>query len=177
MRLKYFKENTYKNGEQKEAVQEGSCQLPKADELSPAHWAYLGDALYEVYVREQLVRDPAYHNTGELHREAIKYVRAEAQARIVSYITPQLTTEERELIRKGRNQKCGHIPAHTNAVTYRYSTAWESLLGYLYLTGREERMWELIAAGFAYLKTEQEKAASAAGTKAHVTPQEGKTWK
>ena len=149
----------------------------KADELSPAHWAYLGDALYEVYVREQLVRNPAYHNTGELHREAIKYVRAEAQARIVNYITPQLTAEEQDLIRKGRNQKCGHIPAHTNAVTYRYSTAWEGLLGYLYLTGRKERMEELIAAGFSYLKTEQEKAASAAETRIEKVPQEEKTWK
>ncbi|NLC52826.1 MAG: Mini-ribonuclease 3 [Firmicutes bacterium] len=151
--------------------------MPKADELSPAHWAYLGDALYEVYVREQLVRDPAYHNTGELHREAIKYVRAEAQARIVNFITPQLTEEEQELIRKGRNQKCGHIPAHTNAVTYRYSTAWESLLGYLYLTGRKERMWELIAAGFNYLKNEQGEAPSAAGTKGKTARQEEKTWK
>ncbi|HHW13125.1 MAG TPA: Mini-ribonuclease 3 [Firmicutes bacterium] len=151
--------------------------MPKADELSPAHWAYLGDALYEVYVREQLVRDPAYRNTGELHREAIKYVRAEAQARIVSYITPRLTAEERELIRKGRNQKCGHIPAHTNAVTYRYSTAWESLLGYLYLTGRKERMAELMAAGFAYLKAEQERATPQAGSKPKAARQEGETWK
>lgn len=131
--------------------------MVKVDELSPALWAYLGDALYEVYVREQLVLDPAYHNTGELHREAIKYVRAEAQARIVSHIKPRLTGEEKELIRKGRNQKSGHIPTHTNAVTYRYSTAWESLLGYLYLTGRQERMKELIAAGFAFLKAEQAK--------------------
>ncbi|HBR29054.1 MAG TPA: Mini-ribonuclease 3 [Firmicutes bacterium] len=131
--------------------------MPKADELSPSLWAYLGDALYEVYVREQLILDPAYHNTGELHREAIKYVRAEAQARIVSYISPRLTAEEQDLIRRGRNQKSGHIPTHTNAVTYRYSTAWESLLGYLYLTGREERMHELIAAGFAYLKAELKK--------------------
>jgi ribonuclease-3 family protein len=128
--------------------------MPK--ELSPSLWAYLGDALYEVYVREQLILDPAYHNTGELHREAIKYVRAEAQARIVGYISPRLTAEEQDLIRRGRNQKSGHIPTHTNAVTYRYSTAWESLLGYLYLIGREERMRELIAAGFAYLKAEQE---------------------
>ncbi|NLM38041.1 MAG: Mini-ribonuclease 3 [Firmicutes bacterium] len=151
--------------------------MPKADELSPAHWAYLGDALYEVYVREQLVREPAYRNTGELHREAIKYVRAEAQARIVSYLTPRLTAEEQELIRKGRNQKCGHIPTHTNAVTYRYSTAWESLLGYLYLTGRKERMTELMAAGFAHLKAELGKTAPSAGAKPEAAPQEGETWK
>lgn len=149
----------------------------KVDELSPALWAYLGDALYEVYVREQLVRNPAYHNTGELHREAIKYVRAEAQARIVNHITPQLTQEEKELIRKGRNQKSGHIPAHTNAVTYRYSTAWECLLGYLYLTGREDRMRELIAAGFAYLQAEQGRAAPAAQPQGGPAPKEEVPWK
>ena len=131
--------------------------MPKADELSPSLWAYLGDALYEVYVREQLILDPAYHNTGELHREAIKYVRAEAQARIVRHLSSRLTAEEQDLIRRGRNFKSGHVPTHTNAVTYRYSTAWESLLGYLYLTGRQERMHELIAAGFTYLKAELKK--------------------
>ena len=131
--------------------------MAKVDELSPALWAYLGDALYEVYVREQLIWDPAYHNTGELHREAIKYVRAEAQARIVSLLEPELTAEEKEIIRKGRNQKSGHIPAHTNAITYRYSTAWESLLGYLYLTGRQGRMVELMATGFSYLKNEKDR--------------------
>jgi len=141
----------------------GSLQKP--DELSPALWAYLGDALYEVYVREQLIWDSAYHNTGELHREAIKYVRAEAQARIVQYLTPRLTAEEKELIRKGRNQKSGHIPTHTNAITYRYSTAWEGLLGYLYLTGRQERMEELIAAGLAYLKAEADGKAAPEGRK------------
>jgi ribonuclease-3 family protein len=139
--------------------------LSKADSLSPALRAYLGDALYEVYVREQLIQDPAYHNTGELHREAIKYVRAEAQARIVKFITPRLTAEEKELIRKGRNQKSGHIPTHTNAITYRYSTAWESLLGYLYLTGREERMKELIAVGFNFLQAELRGEAGAEGRK------------
>ena len=92
-------------------------------------------------------------------------MRAEAQARIVNYLTPRLSAEEQAVIRKGRNQKCGHIPAHTNAVTYRYSTAWEGLLGYLYLTGRKERMEELMAAGFAYLQAEQEKAAPADGAK------------
>lgn len=165
VRLKFFKESASEKGYQKEAVEEGSCQVQKVAELSPAHWAYLGDALYEVYVRERLVLDPVYRNTGELHREAIKYVRAEAQARIVNYLTPRLSAEEQAVIRKGRNQKCGHIPAHTNAVTYRYSTAWEGLLGYLYLTGRKERMEELMAAGFAYLQAEQEKAAPADGAK------------
>jgi ribonuclease-3 family protein len=127
--------------------------VQKVQELSPALWAYLGDALYELYVRENLIREFSTSNTGQLHQEAIKYVRAEAQARIVRFLAAQLTDEEQEVLRRGRNQKSGQIPHHTDAVTYRYSTAWESLLGYLYLTGRPERMEELMAAGFDYLKT------------------------
>jgi ribonuclease-3 family protein len=126
--------------------------LQKINELSPALWAYLGDALYELYIRESLIREYSTRNTGELHREAIKYVRAEAQAKIVRFIGSQLTEEENEIIRKGRNQKSGHIPTHTNVITYRYSTAWESLLGYLYLTERQERMKELMEIGFSYLR-------------------------
>ncbi|HBG16171.1 MAG TPA: Mini-ribonuclease 3 [Firmicutes bacterium] len=126
--------------------------MQKINELSPALWAYLGDALYELYIRESLIREYSTRNTGELHREAIKYVRAEAQAKIVRFIGSQLTEEENEIIRKGRNQKSGHIPTHTNVITYRYSTAWESLLGYLYLTERQERMKELMEIGFSYLR-------------------------
>lgn len=127
--------------------------MQKVNELSPALWAYLGDALYEIYIRENLIQEFSTSNTGQLHQEAIKYVRAEAQARIVRFLADQFTDEEHDILRKGRNQKSGHIPTHTDAITYRYSTAWEGLLGYLYLTGRPERMKELMETGFIYLKT------------------------
>lgn len=129
--------------------------MQNVNELSPVLWAYLGDALYELYIRESLIKEGQTKTTGELHQEAIKFVRAEAQARIVRFIDCQLTEEEKRIIKRGRNQKSGHIPTHTNVITYRYSTAWEGLLGYLYLTGREQRMKELIEIGYAYLKAEQ----------------------
>lgn len=129
--------------------------MQNVNELSPVSWAYLGDALYELYIRENLIKEGPTKTTGELHQEAIKYVKAEAQARIVRFIGSQLTEEEKKIIKRGRNQKSGHIPTHTNVITYRYSTAWEGLLGYLYLTGREERMKELIGFGYAYLKAEK----------------------
>jgi ribonuclease-3 family protein len=120
-------------------------------ELSPALWAYMGDALYELYTREYLVRVRQLKTTGLLHREAIKLVKAEAQAKIVHAITSDLSAEENEILRRGRNYKTGHTPTHTDPVTYRHSTAWEGLLGFLYLTGREERMKELIFRGLEIL--------------------------
>lgn len=121
-------------------------------ELSPALWAYLGDALYELYAREYLLRVKQLKTTGFLHREAIKLVKAESQAKIVHAITPDLSAEENDILRRGRNYKNGHTPAHTDPVTYRHSTAWEGLLGFLYLTGKEERMKELIRKGLEILE-------------------------
>ncbi|NLY88758.1 MAG: ribonuclease III [Firmicutes bacterium] len=116
-----------------------------AAELSPALWAYLGDALHELAVREYLLAGKKYSTTGALHREAIRLVRAENQARLLQLLAEEFTPEEKEILRRGRNQKSGHIPAHTDPVTYRHSTAWEGLLGYLYLTGKKERVKSLLA--------------------------------
>lgn len=116
-----------------------------AAELSPALWAYLGDALHELAVREHLLSGKKYSTTGALHREAVRLVKAENQARLIQFLADEFTPEEKEILRRGRNQKSGHIPAHTDPVTYRYSTAWEGLLGYLYLTGKEERVKILLA--------------------------------
>lgn len=128
-----------------------SCELNPND-LSPALWAYLGDALYEVYIREYLIATGKKRTTGVLHQEAIRLVRAEAQARIVRSIEDRLSEEEHDILRRSRNYKTGHIPAHTDPLTYRLSTAWEGLLGYLYLTGREDRMKELISSGVEILE-------------------------
>lgn len=123
-----------------------------ANELSPALWAYLGDALYELSVREYLLTGKGIRTTGGLHREAIRYVKAESQAKIARIISESLTAEENDILRRGRNYKTGHTPTHTDPVTYRYSTAWEGLLGYLYLTGRAERMKELINRALAIVE-------------------------
>lgn len=116
-----------------------------AAELSPALWAYLGDALHELAVREHLLSGKKHSTTGALHREAVRLVKAENQARLIQFLADEFTPEEKEILRRGRNQKSGHIPAHTDPVTYRHSTAWEGLLGYLYLTGKEERVKSLLA--------------------------------
>jgi len=115
-----------------------------AGELSPALWAYLGDALHELGTRKYLLAVKKYGTTGALHREAVRLVKAESQARLVQLLAEEFTEEEKGILRRGRNYKTGHIPVHTDPVTYRHSTAWEGLLGYLYLTGKEERVEDLL---------------------------------
>jgi ribonuclease-3 family protein len=120
-------------------------ELPKLnpDELSPAVWAYIGDAVYELYIRCHILSGgPAKTNT--LHREVTTRVRASFQAHLVTKLEPTLTENELEILKRGRNVKSGHIPAHTDVLTYRHSTAFEALIGYLYLRGEHERLKELL---------------------------------
>jgi ribonuclease-3 family protein len=122
-----------------------SLQLPPINpaELSPGVWAYIGDAVYELFVRYYLLSDgPA--KTKFLHREATHRVRASHQAELSKQIEAYLTEAELEILRRGRNIKSGHIPNNTDVITYRHSTAFEALIGYLYLTKQQERLLELL---------------------------------
>ena len=117
------------------------------DELSPAVWAYIGDVVYELYVRQRLLAGgPA--KTKSLHKETVKRVRASFQADLVRRLEPCLSEQEREIVRRGRNMKSGHTPAKTDVLTYRHSTAFEALIGYLYLNGQTERLAELLVLAF-----------------------------
>lgn len=104
--------------------------------------AYVGDAVYELYIRTKLVAYPA--KMQKLHRRAVKYVQATSQAEIIHAWEPELTIEEKDVVRRGRNAKSG-VPRHGDAVEYRYSTGMEALIGHLYLTGQAERLLELLS--------------------------------
>ncbi|HBN97079.1 MAG TPA: Mini-ribonuclease 3 [Firmicutes bacterium] len=111
-------------------------------ELSPLVLAYVGDAVYELYVRTQLASYPA--KMQKLHRMAVKYVQASRQAEIIHAWEPKLSEEERDVVRRGRNAK-GGMSHRGDVVEYRYSTGMEALVGYLYLTGQKERLVELLS--------------------------------
>ena len=115
----------------------------RVNEVSPLTWAYIGDAVYELYIRENLVNKTKL-KPHKLHLESIKYVKASAQARILHEIEEDLTEEEKEIVRRTRNTKNHHLPKHTEVNEYRYSTAFEGLIGYLYLTKQEERLKEIL---------------------------------
>jgi len=108
--------------------------------MSPLTWAYVGDSVYEQYIRTYLANKTNL-NSHKLHIEAIKYVKASAQAEIVKMLSESvLTDDEKEIVRRGRNTENHHLPKHATAEDYMYSTAFEALIGYLYLTKNEERL-------------------------------------
>ena len=108
--------------------------------------AYLGDAIYEVYVRENLI-SKGFAKVEELQREAIKYVSAKNQSKILNYLIDNkyLNCEEIEIVKRGRNYKRDSHPKNTDIVTYKLSTGLEALIGYLYLDKKQARIDEIMS--------------------------------
>ena len=110
--------------------------------LSPLTWAYVGDSIYELLIRTHLVNKTKL-KPHSLHIEAIKFVKAKSQADILKRLEAYLTEEEKEIVRRGRNAENHHLPKNANVEEYMYSTAFEALIGYLYLSQKDERLKEI----------------------------------
>lgn len=113
----------------------------KPAELPGLTLAYVGDAVYELYVRQNILsKSTKAHN---LHYLAVSRVNNNTQAKLLMRLEPYLTEIEQSVVRRGRNAK-GIVPKNADVQTYRKSTALEALVGYLYLNGEEERLrWVL----------------------------------
>ncbi|HBW35388.1 Mini-ribonuclease 3 [Desulfosporosinus sp. BICA1-9] len=107
-------------------------------EMNALTLAYLGDAVYELWVRTHLL-ELGHEKVRELHKQAVSYVRASTQARVLHVLWPELDEVEQQVVLRGRNAKGGH-PKNVDVVTYRHATAFESLVGYWQLNGQSERM-------------------------------------
>ncbi|CAH0200344.1 MULTISPECIES: Mini-ribonuclease 3 [Peribacillus] len=118
--------------------------------------AYIGDAVYETYIRHHLIQKGAV-KPNLLHKKATSFVAAKAQNKIIHFFLESdwLSEEESAVVRRGRNAKSGTVPKNTDVQTYRYSTAFEALIGFLYLSGRIERMEELIKKSIEYIEEEK----------------------
>lgn len=112
--------------------------------MSPLVWAYVGDSVYEVFVRNELVNKTKL-KPHKLHIASIKYVKAEKQAEILRNIYDNLTEEEKDIVRRGRNAENHHLPKNASVQDYAYSTAFEALIGYLYLSKKDERLKEIFS--------------------------------
>ena len=112
------------------------------DMMSPLVWAYVGDSVYELYIRNHLVNTTKL-KPHKLHIESIKYVKAKAQAEILEKLTEHLTEQEKDIVRRGRNAENHHLPKNCDVKDYMYATAFEALIGYLYLNNREDRLKEI----------------------------------
>lgn len=122
-------------------------KVKDAGQLNGLALAYIGDAVYEVFVRHHLLlRGNA--KPSKLHHLAKSFVSAKAQAAILHSLSESgfFNEEELAVIKRGRNAKSATVPKNTDIQTYRYSTAFESLIGYLFLKGEEERLKEILEA-------------------------------
>ena len=107
--------------------------------------AYIGDAVYEVYVREYLIKT-GIAKVEELQKESVKYVSAKSQCKILSYLMDNnlLTEIELDVVRRGRNYKRTSHPKNTDIITYKMSSGFEAMIGYLYLNNDKDRLNEII---------------------------------
>lgn len=112
------------------------------DKLSPLTLAFVGDTVYDLFVRERLVCQ-ANRSVNKLHSLAVESVKASAQAKASEKILPILTQTEETMFRRGRNAHTNHLPKNGNPRDYHYATALETLFGYLYLKNETDRLREL----------------------------------
>ena len=113
-------------------------------QLSPLNLAFIGDCIYEILVRENLVKN-ANRPVNDLHHESVKFVSAKAQTKAFEKIEDILTEDEMSIFKRGRNAKVGHTPKSACTGEYHTATGVEALFGYLYLSGKEERIKELFS--------------------------------
>ena len=122
----------------------------EVNQMSPLVWAYIGDSVYEQYIREYLVTNTKF-KPHKLHIEATKFVKASAQAYILQELDGILTEEEKEIVRRTRNTQNHHVAKNASVQDYMYATAFEGLIGYLYLTKQKERLNKILEVSIKYI--------------------------
>lgn len=107
--------------------------------------AYMGDAVYEVYIRKVLI-EKNIALVDDLQKVAVNYVSAKSQSKILNFLIDNgvLTLEEMDIVKRGRNYKRASHPKNTDILTYKNSTGFEALIGYLYLSNNKERLDEIM---------------------------------
>ena len=126
-----------------EELIERKKEIDEVKLMPPLVWAYVGDSVYELFIRTHLLNNSKM-NPHKLHIEAIKYVKAQAQAEILEKLQNFLTDEEKDIVRRGRNAQNHHLPKNANVADYSHATAFEALIGYLYLSKQDDRLKEIL---------------------------------
>ncbi len=111
--------------------------------MKPLALAYIGDTVFDLYVRSKIVLTKE-EAPKLMHTEAVHFVKAGSQAKMMKLIMDDLTDEETDAFKRGRNQKSLTVPKNASLMDYKWATGFEALLGYLYVIGKEERLYELM---------------------------------
>ncbi len=120
--------------------------------MSPLVLAYLGDTVYESYIREHLIRQNINRKVNNLHKLAIQYSKAKAQATIIHELEDELTEEEMKIFKRGRNRKSHTAPKNADIIDYKYATGFEALIGYLYLSEDKARLEYIVKKGIEIIE-------------------------
>ncbi|MHC1685604.1 MAG: Mini-ribonuclease 3 [Clostridiaceae bacterium] len=118
----------------------GAFNKSNVNEMNSLVLAYIGDAVFEVFIRGYLVKENKNIVVQKLHKKGIAYVKAKAQSDYVKRIMDQLSEEEIRVFKRGRNAKSGTVPKNADIQDYRNATGLEALIGYLYVTENYERL-------------------------------------
>ncbi len=117
----------------------------KVNSMNTTVLAYIGDGVYELAIRKYIVAKGSPHIHG-IHKEAVKYVNGASQAKVLKSIFETLSAEEASLAKRARNRKTLSKPKNLDPVTYKLATAFEALIGYLYMLENHERIDEIVKA-------------------------------
>ena len=120
---------------------------------SPLTLAYIGDAVYELVIRSVVVKR-ANRSANDLHKMSVKYVKAEAQAKMIEALLEVLSEDELAVYKRGRNAKSYTMAKNASMSDYRKATGFEALMGFLYLSGQTDRMLDLIKQGIGLVGME-----------------------
>lgn len=117
--------------------------MDKVDQLSPLALAFMGDAVHTAFVREEVLKGNL-NKINNYHNIAKKYCNAKKQQETLESLQDNLTDEEKDIVRKARNCKSKHGAKNFDEETYKKATAFEALVGFLYLKNRQERLKEIL---------------------------------
>ncbi len=117
--------------------------MEKYEELSPLALAFMGDAVHTAYVREKVLSGQV-NKVQNYHTFASKFCNAKRQMETLEKLLPELTESELNIVRKARNCHSKHSAKNFDEETYKKATAFESLIGYLYLSGQNERLHQIL---------------------------------
>ena len=122
------------------------CREQDVRAYSPLTLAYMGDAIYDLIIRSVIV-ERANRSANDLHKKAIRYVKAETQAKMIQALLNELTEDEEAVYKRGRNAKSYTTAKNATMSDYRKATGFEALMGFLYLTGQTDRLLYLVKRG------------------------------
>ncbi len=147
-----MEENSKQNLDLAAAVRE-NFEVPgePMNRYSPLALAFMGDSVYEIVIRSIVVQE-ANRPAGQLNKIKVKYVNAAAQAKIIEFLEPELTEDESDVYKRGRNAKSYTSAKNQSVNDYRKATGLEALCGYLYLKGDMERLIELLKKGIEVIE-------------------------